>query len=207
MRSYSQIPFTKEFTVAPGNYGSTRLPIKGVTIHSIVGSVQSAASRFATPGQFASCNYIIGEDGRLYRVLEEYYVPYTNGVMRSNQESITIEHADYGKPYDPRPAVLYAMSAKLVSDICREYKLPINRTTVKGHREIPGSSTACPAGLDIDRIVREAKALVAPSPTPQPINLNWTDAQKKEVVNLVQKGTGNVSKYKFRDILNIPYIK
>ncbi len=207
MRSYSSLPFTKEFTVAQGNYGSGRLPIKCVTIHSIVGSVQSAANRFATPGQFASCNYMVSEDGKLYRVLEEYYVPYTNGVMRSNQESITIEHADFGKPYDPRPAALYATSAKLVADICREYKLPITRTTVKGHREIPGSSTACPAGLDIDRIVREAKAIVAPSPTPQPVNLNWTDAQKKEVVALVQKGTGTVAKYKIRDILKIPYIK
>lgn len=196
MRTWTNLPYTKEFNVAAGNYGADRLPIKTIVIHSIVGSVNSAASRFATPGQFASSNYIIGEDGKLYRVLEEYLVPFTNGNYQSNRESITIEHADYGKPYDPRPEALYKTSAKLVADLCREYKIPCSRSYIKKHREISGSSTECPAGLDVDKIVREAAELLK---TPAPGSL--TDAQKIAKITELTQGTGMIFKYKIREIL------
>lgn len=151
-RKYTSLPYT-ELPVAEGNYGTDRLPIKYIVMHTMVGSWQSAANRFNTVGQQASSNYGVKLDGGIIAFLEEYYVPYTNGNYKSNQESITIEHEDKGDYNGPRTPELYATSAKLVKDICNFYNLPIDREHIKKHSEVSDKPTACPDSLDLDKII------------------------------------------------------
>jgi len=55
---------------------------------------------------------------------------------------------------------------KLIVEWCIRYSIPCDRTHVMGHREVytrHGASyaTACPGGMDLDRLVRDASAFLA----------------------------------------------
>jgi hypothetical protein len=145
-----------EFTTATGNYDESRLPIDTIVIHSTVGTVQSAINRFGTKGTQVSAHYIIGNDGKLYQGLEEYYTAYHSGNYNVNQRSIGIEHEWY-KGITPSDA-LYDTSSKLVADICKFYNIPCDRQHIKKHSEIV--PTACPNEIDVERIVRQARQIL-----------------------------------------------
>ncbi len=151
--------------VADGNFDKNRLPITTVVLHTTAGTLAGASQRFGTVGTKVSAHYIIDTDGALYALLEEYSVAYANGNYGMNQRAISIEHVDNGNYNGSRPDALYKTSAKLVYDICAYYSIPLDRQHVIGHREVP-YPTACPDTLDVERIIRDARALAMP-PKPQ----------------------------------------
>ncbi len=131
-----------------------------IVLHTMVGTVGSANSRFQQPAQQASATYGVGLDGTLWQWVDEKDAAWANGTFDvnpgSNLDSISIEHEDGGRYNDPRPDTLYTASAALVRDICTRYSIPIDRAHIIGHRECANASTACPDALDVERIVREA---------------------------------------------------
>ena len=157
-RKYTSLPYT-EYTVATGNFDTSRKPITQIVIHSTVSTYKSAISWFGNPKAGTSAHYIISNKGELAAMLEEYYTAYHSGNYGVNQTSIGIEHEWYNgiTPSDK----LYQESALLVHDICHFYGLSINRGVIKGHKEIV--PTGCPNEIDVDRIVREAQALDKPT--------------------------------------------
>lgn len=77
-----------------------------------------------------------------------------------NQRSIGIEHLNStGAPTWLVDEKTYQNSAKLIADICKRYKIPCDRQHIIGHKEVP-TATACPGGLDVDRLVRMAKDIL-----------------------------------------------
>jgi hypothetical protein len=137
----------------------------------MVGTWQGAAARFDNPAEKASAHYGIKLDGGLIHWLEEYNTAYHAGNYPMNQRSIGIEHEDGGDYNGVRPDALYTTSAKLVRDICQFYSIPIDRQHILKHNEVSDSPTGCPDALDIDRIVREASAVVDPCIDER--NANW----------------------------------
>lgn len=172
-RKYTSLPWTEK-PVADGNFSATgRLPIDTVVWHTAAGTLPGTLGWFNNPASKVSSNYVMDNDGSLYAMLEEYYVPFTNGDWNSNQRSITIETIDDGNPFGiVRTDALYKAAAALTKDICQYYAIPLDRNHVKGHREVSNSHPECPGNLDLDRIVREAQGAPA-QPT------NW-DAIAKE---------------------------
>ncbi len=165
-RKYTTLPYT-EYPVATGNFDKTRKPITQIIIHSTVSKYESAIAWFGNPKAGTSAHYVIANDGRLAAMLEEYYTAYHSGNYGVNQSSIGIEHEWYsGLTLTDK---LYATSAKLVADICKYYNIPCNRGTVKGHNEI--TATGCPNGVGVDRIVKEAQAILTPPVTDPCANL------------------------------------
>ncbi len=158
-----------EMPVATGNWDSTRTPIDRVIIHTIVGTIASAASRFNTPGTGVSAHYGVSLTGSLVHWVDETNTAYQSGDYPTNQRSIGIEHEDNGDYNGVRPDVLYAASARLVNDICNFYQIPIDRIHILKHSEVSDAPTSCPDALDIDRIVSEASALNVPVPPVPPI--------------------------------------
>lgn len=60
----------------------------------------------------------------------------------------------------------YNTLAKIVADWCERYGIACNRTQIMGHREVferygASYSTACPGGIDLDRVVSDAAAILA----------------------------------------------
>jgi hypothetical protein len=155
-----------------------------VIIHTMVGTIASANSRFQIPAQGASAHYGVGYDGRLVQWVDEKDAAWHAGNATINLDSIGIEHEDMGRYNDPRPDALYATSARLVHDICRRYGIPIDHAHIRPHREVSDSPTACPDALDVGRIVTmaatggETMALVGLDPA-DPI----VDALQKTVLD------------------------
>jgi hypothetical protein len=72
-----------------------------------------------------------------------------------NQRSIGIENVNStGGPNWEIAEGTYKNLAKLVKDICKRYGFPCDRKHVLMHREV--TATACPGGIDVDRVVRMA---------------------------------------------------
>jgi hypothetical protein len=137
-----------------------------VVLHTMVGTVESANSRFQRPSEQASATYGIGLDGRIYQWVDERDGAWANGTWDNpggNMDSISIEHEDGGNYNGPRTPELYAASARLVRDICQRYGIPIDREHVLKHLECNGASTACPDGLDVEGIVRAASTGDSPA--------------------------------------------
>ena len=174
-REETTLPNT-EFTTATGNFDKTRKPIDRIVIHTTVGSLQSAINRFGTRGTNVSAHYIIDVDGKLYQGLEEYYTAYHSGNYEMNQRSIGIEHVDNGNYTAPRPDALYDTSSKLVADICTFYNIPCDRKHIIKHNEV--AATGCPHNLDIDRIIRQAQAIIRPQQYYKGIDLNNLESVK-----------------------------
>ena len=93
-------------------------------------------------------------------------------IANPNYRSIGIENLNStGAPnwsLDPRTIT---NCARLVADICKRYNIPCDRQHVLGHNEV--TATACPGGMNVDEVVRQAKQFMtggnvsAPSaPTP-----------------------------------------
>lgn len=156
---------------ASGNWESARrgAQITKVVIHTIVGTTADADARFKRSGQQASAHYGVGLAGDLAQWVEEGDTAYHAGNISVNLASVGIEHEDGGRYNDPRPDALYTTSSRLVRDICNRYQLPIDRATVRAHREVSNAPTACPDALDVERIVR--MAAWTPPPDPSPITI------------------------------------
>lgn len=139
---------------AAGNFKVGRsYPVSRITFHHIVGDAPAAINRFQTPGVEVSSTYVIGSNGQLYQMVDEANTPYTDGNFDSNSRTISIEHAG-GHPSVAYTEAMYQKSIQLVAHLIAKYKI----TDFKRHRDI--SATACPGGLDVERIVREARALI-----------------------------------------------
>lgn len=159
MRKYTNLPYIEK-DVAVGNFGYSRnnAPIDRIVLHSTGGQVDGALAWFNNPAAGVSAHYVIGNDGTLYALLEEYYVAYHAGNLAMNNRSIGIEHEGYTGMV--RSEKEYDTSIKLVADICKEYNIPCDRTHIIAHREVV--QTACPTDLDVDRIVAGAYKILHP---------------------------------------------
>lgn len=143
--------------------------VRFIIIHTVVGSQNSAIVTFQNPKRIASAHYIVDKNtSRVVQMVQEGNTAYHAGNWTINLQSIGIEHADDGDYNGPRPDVLYATSANLVAGICSRYNVPCNRDWIKKHSEVSLTGTACPDALDIDRIVRQAFAILNPPPPPVP---------------------------------------
>ena len=148
------------------NYNAGRLGygVKGIIIHTIVGSLQSADAAFNNPTRQASAHYGVECDGSVvHQWVKEAdtawhcgrYYPDASDPL-ANVNTIGIEHCDGGQPFAPRSDGLYVCSSNLVRELCGRYGIPINRTFIRKHSEVSVAPTGCPDALDIDRIVSMA---------------------------------------------------
>lgn len=163
-REQTNIP-NIEFTTATGRYDESRSPIDLIVLHSTAGTLQSAISLFSSPPQAdkeTSAHYIVANDGKLYQGLEEYFTAYHCGNYNKNQRSIGIEHVDEGKDVKLHTDAQYATSCKLVADICKFYSIPCDSAHIVPHSQIV--ATACPNGLDVNRIIIGAQKILGTIP-------------------------------------------
>ncbi len=89
--------------------------------HCVVGqlSCESICSCFASPSRQASCNYGIGNDGRISLCVEEKNRSWCSSSNTNDQRAITIECAsDTSDPYVMNTDV-YNSLVKLCTDICK----------------------------------------------------------------------------------------
>lgn len=108
---------------------------------------------------------LVVKDDRIAGVVPEEYRAWSLADEYWDSVSLTIETAnETGAPGWTISEASYHSLAKVVADWCERYDIPLDREHVIGHREVHSKhggsyATACPGGIDLDRVVRDAKAL------------------------------------------------
>lgn len=149
------------------NGGLRTSPIDKIIIHHNATTNPQVALNTWTidAGNYTSAHYEITDDEIIGAVGENYIAYHAGGtggndvpkISNPNGRSIGLEHVNNtGAPnWTVSDATLH-QSARLIADICKRYGLPINRGTIMLHREV--TSTTCPGGLDINKLVAYAQA-------------------------------------------------
>ena len=150
-----------------GQYSSRRgAKIKGWIIHHAAStSLGSVLGMMSSASRQLSANYVVsGSD--VVSVVPEEYRAWTSSSPKGDGERLTVEIVnDRVGSNDSNWTISdasYEAMAKLIADTSKRYGFAINRSTIIGHREVrgiygEGYATACPSGIDLDRLVALAR--------------------------------------------------
>lgn len=163
-------PFTKSTIPHRGKCDPRRLKINAVIIHHGAQTDYGAHVRTLTGDREVSANYCTDGRGNLIGQVPDEYRAWTSGSPYDNgrgaewdHRALTVETLNStGAPTWSISAADETALVRLVRYAHDRYGVPLDRDHIVGHRELYerwGASypTACPGGIDIDRIVKRAK--------------------------------------------------
>lgn len=107
--------------ISPNRTSPRNHKIDTVTIHCYVGQVtiEEAADWFSSPECDASCNYVIGYDGRIATIVDEADRSHCSSNRENDHRAITIEVASGNKHPFTVKAAAYEALINLLVDICK----------------------------------------------------------------------------------------
>lgn len=131
------------------NYSPANRPsshrINRVVIHVTQGSWSSAVNWFQNPNAGVSAHYTVrSRDGKIAQSVSDTNIAYHAGNWPYNQHSIGIEHEGYVNDPAWFTEEMFRSSARLTAFLCRRYNIPIRRTRIIGHNEVPGATHTDP---------------------------------------------------------------
>ncbi|KOG47901.1 N-acetylmuramoyl-L-alanine amidase [Streptomyces virginiae] len=153
-------------SASPANWRMADRPddyrVDRIVVHVTQGSFEGSVQAFKNPFHRASAHYMVRGDGHVEQLVREMDVAFHAANRSMNERSIGIEHVGFvERPQDFTDA-MYAASARLAADVCHRYGIPVDRTHLVGHSEVPGADHTDPGPhWDWDRyirMVREARA-------------------------------------------------
>ncbi len=115
--------------------------IDRIVIHTIEGSEAGAISWFKNSRSNVSAHYIVSHAGRITRMLRDSDIGWH---CRSwNYRAIGIENEGYAHRNTWTSTQLDRL-ARLVAYLCGRYRIPVDRTHIVGHVEVPGNTHTDP---------------------------------------------------------------
>ena len=139
----SDSPLSDQFVAAcTDNYSNdsrNASDIDMVVIHTVQGGYSSCYNWFANCDAGASAHYVVrSSDGAVTQMVREADIAWHAGNWDYNARSVGIEHEGYvsdpGRWYTD---AMYEGSAALVADIAARQGVPLDRSHVIGHDEVP----------------------------------------------------------------------
>ena len=126
-------PCTYEDANRPTDY-----PVQFVVIHDIEGTALEALNTFQDPINKVSIHYIVDTDGTVYQVVHDKDIAYHAGNYWYNQHAVGIEHAGFDATgFQWYNATQYLASAKLTAYLLQKFNIPLSRSFVLGHEDVP----------------------------------------------------------------------
>ncbi len=120
------------------DYSRTAADIDMVVIHLAEGSYSGTYAWFANCSAEASSQYVVrSSDGQITQMVKEEDVAWHAGNWDYNLRSIGIEHEGYVSDCSYFTDAMYAGSAALVVDIANRQGVPLDRSHIIGHDEVP----------------------------------------------------------------------
>jgi hypothetical protein len=110
---------------------------------------------------------VIIKDGQVASMFDESYRAWSLSSQYWDSVSLSSETCnETAAPGWTISEASYATLAKVVADWCQRYGIACNRTQILGHREVysrygASYATACPGGIDLDRVVSDAANILA----------------------------------------------
>ena len=169
-------PLTTRISGNGGQFSNRGRTIDHFVVHHAANSSLSGVlSIMSTGSRQVSSNYVV-KDNDIVGVVPEEYRSWSLSSSVWDGRSITVEtcNSAMGDASGwPISVATYHSLAKLIADCATRYNFPINRDRVLGHREVysrHGASyaTACPGGINLDRLVSMAKEYQAGTSRPVP---------------------------------------
>ena len=113
-----------------------------VVIHTVQGGYSSCYNWFANCSAEASAHYVVrSSDGEITQMVREQDVAWHAGHWDTNVRSVGIEHEGWvDEGYDWYTEAMYRESAALTADIAARQGVPLDRSHIIGHVEVPGCS-------------------------------------------------------------------
>ncbi len=109
-----------------------------VVIHTVQGSYAGCYSWFANCTSGASAQYVVqSSGGAVTQMVLEEDVAWHAGNWSVNERSVGIEHEGYVSDCSYYTDAMYASSARLTADIASRQGVPLDRTHIIGHNEVP----------------------------------------------------------------------
>ena len=125
----------------PSNYSVANrahdYPIDMIIIHDIEGSYGSAIQLFQQPGYAASAHYVVSYQGNITQMVREKDIAWHAGNWDYNTRAIGIEHEGFAWTPGLYTTAEYNASAAIAASICSRWGVPMDRTHVIGHNEVP----------------------------------------------------------------------
>ena len=118
---YTNSPMVSYTHLTPNHSGARTHRIDRITPHCAVDqcNLEKLGQYFDRPGGMSSCNYAIGEDGRVGMYVEEKNRSWCSSSEENDQRAVTIECASgLVDPY-PFSDTVYETLIRLCTDICR----------------------------------------------------------------------------------------
>lgn len=116
--------------------------IDKIIIHVAQGSYAGTLSWFQDSRAGSSAHYTVGRRGQVGQSVRNADVAWHAGWWNYNRRSIGIEHEGYVSNPNFASAAMYNTSARLTAWLCRRHRIPVDRTHVIGHGQVPGCSGA-----------------------------------------------------------------
>ena len=113
-------------------------PVDMIVIHdteslNYAGTIQM----FQNPDRQGSAHYVISRSGLVTQMVAEHDVAWHAGNWDYNTRSIGIEHEGYADIAGTYTTTEYQASAQLAASICSRWGVPLDRSHVIGHSEVP----------------------------------------------------------------------
>jgi hypothetical protein len=116
----------------------TSYDINKIVIHVAQGSYSGTISWFENCAAQGSAHYVVSRKGGVAQSVRDEDIAWHAGWWNTNTHSIGIEHAGYINNPDWFTTKMYHASARLSAWCCKKYKIPIDRTHIIGHYQVPG---------------------------------------------------------------------
>ncbi|MHB8604750.1 MAG: N-acetylmuramoyl-L-alanine amidase, partial [Thermoplasmatota archaeon] len=114
--------------------------INTIVIHTAEGSYSGTISWFQNCNAQASSHYVVAKDGRVAAMVRDEDIAWHAGWWDTNTHSIGIEHEGYTYTCCYTQAQ-YEASAKLTRWLADRYGVPLDRTHIIGHYQVPGCAS------------------------------------------------------------------
>lgn len=203
-------PYATEIHDTPQK--SVRIPSAGqpsfiVIHHAATESFRAVVTMELGTKQVSST--VVIKDGQVASMFDEVYRAWSLSSQLWDSKSLSSETCNSGGAAQgwPISEESYATLAKVVADWCIRWGIPCNRERIMGHREVytrygASYATACPGGINLDRVVNDANARISSGTAgggTTPINnggflMALSDAEQLEILNTVRALAGYVWK-------------
>lgn len=119
--------------------------INYIIVHVTQGSYSGAISWFQNPSAKVSAHYVIrSSDGQITQMVREKDIAWHAGNWTYNTQSIGLEHEGYVSTCSWFTDAMYRSSAALTRNIALKYGIPMDRSHIIGHNEVPGATHTDP---------------------------------------------------------------
>lgn len=157
--SYTPAYYGPNNTSSPFNYGNYSyanrpadgIDVRYIVLHNTEEDYPTTINIFQDPAKYVSVHYVINIDGSITQMVPTRDIGWHGGNSYVYDHAIGIEHIGYAiEGNEWYTDAMYTASARLVRYLAERYDIPLDRTHIIGHDEIPGRTPRHQAAMHWD---------------------------------------------------------